>query len=233
MAAFHLLRLNNIPILEQLRIEEALLRVGQGNWCLINSGAPPAVVMGISGKPERLVHLDRLQQDSIPLIKRFSGGGTVYIDPDTVFVTFICETATIPIHAQPKSILEWTATIYHPLFQGFEVRENDYVFGDRKFGGNAQYIQKNRWLHHTSFLWAYNPEKMHYLKLPERRPQYRGERSHEAFLCSLQFLFNKKETLVQSLCKHFENVLQAQPIHLDEIEGMLKQPHRKTTIKLE
>ena len=33
--------------------------------------------MGISGKPEELVNLDRL---SIPLIKRFSGGGTVVVD---------------------------------------------------------------------------------------------------------------------------------------------------------
>eukprot|EP00968_Pinguiococcus_pyrenoidosus_P003776 scaffold251_cov230-Pinguiococcus_pyrenoidosus.AAC.7 len=30
--------------------------------------------------------------------------------------------------------------------------ENDYVVGDRKFGGNAQSITSGRWLHHTSFL---------------------------------------------------------------------------------
>lgn len=233
MATFNLLKLDGVPILEQLRIEEALLRVGLGNWCLVNSGAPPAIVMGISGKPERLVHLERLKEDNIPLIKRFSGGGTVYIDPNTVFATFICDANTLSVLAQPKPILDWSATIYRPLFNGFEVRENDYVFGEKKFGGNAQYIQKNRWLHHTSFLWDYDPEKMNYLKLPERRPQYRGERSHEAFLCSLQFLFNKKDNLVHSLCQHFENTLSARSVFLDELEEMLKQPHRKTTIKLE
>jgi lipoate-protein ligase A len=49
----------------------------------------------------------------------------------------------------------------------------DYVFGDRKFGGNAQSIIKNRWIHHTSFLWDYDVRNMAYLKLPSRVPQYR------------------------------------------------------------
>ena len=41
------------PILEQLQLEEALFRADQRNWCLLNSGSPPAIVMGISGLPER------------------------------------------------------------------------------------------------------------------------------------------------------------------------------------
>jgi len=47
------------------------------------------------------------------------------------------------------------------------------VFGDRKFGGNAQSITKNRWVHHTSFLWDYDVKNMSYLKLPAKVPQYR------------------------------------------------------------
>lgn len=50
----------------------------------------------------------------------------------------------------------------------------DYVFGDRKFGGNAQSITKNRWIHHTSFLWDYEVNNMAYLKLPKRVPEYRS-----------------------------------------------------------
>lgn len=50
---------------------------------------------------------------------------------------------------------------------------SDYVFGNRKFGGNAQSIIKNRWIHHTSFLWDYEVRNMAYLKLPVRAPEYR------------------------------------------------------------
>lgn len=50
----------------------------------------------------------------------------------------------------------------------------DYAFGSRKFGGNAQSITKNRWVHHTSFLWDYDVSNMDYLKLPMRAPEYRS-----------------------------------------------------------
>ena len=44
------LRLSSMPILQQLRLEEALLRADTGNWFLLNDGTPePAIVMGISG----------------------------------------------------------------------------------------------------------------------------------------------------------------------------------------
>lgn len=49
----------------------------------------------------------------------------------------------------------------------------DYVFDDRKFGGNAQSITKHRWIHHTSFLWDYEVKNMSYLKLPAKAPEYR------------------------------------------------------------
>ena len=50
MAVCRLLRLTRIPILQQLQLEEALLRADSSNWCIINDGTPaPAIVMGISG----------------------------------------------------------------------------------------------------------------------------------------------------------------------------------------
>lgn len=52
--AIQLLRLWQFPILRQLQLEEALLRVDDRNWCIINDGAAtPAIVMGISGAENR------------------------------------------------------------------------------------------------------------------------------------------------------------------------------------
>ena len=71
--------------------------------------------------------------------------------------------------------------------------ENDYVFGDhKKVGGNAQSIVKGGWLHHTSFLWDYDRENMEYLTLPEKRPEYRQDRSHDDFLVKLKTLIGEK-----------------------------------------
>eukprot|EP00586_Coscinodiscus_wailesii_P023290 CAMPEP_0172514696 /NCGR_PEP_ID=MMETSP1066-20121228/262083_1 /TAXON_ID=671091 /ORGANISM="Coscinodiscus wailesii, Strain CCMP2513" /LENGTH=332 /DNA_ID=CAMNT_0013295469 /DNA_START=49 /DNA_END=1047 /DNA_ORIENTATION=- len=71
----------------------------------------------------------------------------------------------------------------------FSLRENDYVLGHRKMGGNAQSIIKDGWLHHTSFLWDYFDDHMKYLTLPSKRPEYRGERSHDDFLVKLKQYF--------------------------------------------
>lgn len=49
----------------------------------------------------------------------------------------------------------------------------DYTFGEQKFGGNAQAITKQRWLHHTSFLWDFDDSNMALLKHPSRVPKYR------------------------------------------------------------
>lgn len=49
-------------------------------------------MLGIGGKADKLVHLDRTASDGVPLLRRFSGGGTVIVDEDSLFVTFIMNT---------------------------------------------------------------------------------------------------------------------------------------------
>jgi lipoate---protein ligase len=232
MNSFNILSLKNFPILKQLQLEEALLRTSNENWCLINHGSPPAIVMGISGKPEELIHLDKLNATRIPLIKRFSGGGTVVVDEKTLFVTLIVGQETLPgIKREPKAIMGWTETLYAPFFKDlpFQLIENDYALGEKKFGGNAQYIQKERWLHHSSFLWDYQKERMELLKLPQRRPNYRGKRPHSDFLTSLSKYFPCIEIFCESLLEHLKESLEGVYIDLNEVLPILEKPHRKGT----
>lgn len=50
------------------------------------------------------------------------------------------------------------------------------MFGAHKFGGNAQTISKNRFLHHTSFLWDFDSRNMELLAHPPKAPKYREVR---------------------------------------------------------
>ncbi|XP_004307170.1 PREDICTED: putative lipoate-protein ligase A [Fragaria vesca subsp. vesca] len=186
-----LIRLEGIPILQQLHLEEQLLRTSSDNWCIINDGTNiPNIVMGISGKPAELLDIDLVLRDQVPVIKRFTGGGTVTVDHGTIFVTFICNRDAVPgLQLYPRPIMSWSSQLYSRVFQrfgDFHLRENDYVFGNRKFGGNAQSITKNRWIHHTSFLWDYEVRNMAYLKLPKRAPEYRSARDHLEFICPMK-----------------------------------------------
>lgn len=186
----NLVRLKGFPILRQLQLEERLLRNSSDNWCIINDGTDnPTIVMGVSGKPDELLDIKSVLEDQIPVIRRFTGGGTVIVDHNTVFVTFICnKDAVAGLKPFPQPIMSWSGLLYNKVFQGtdFHLRENDYVFGNRKFGGNAQSITKSRWIHHTSFLWDYEVRNMTYLRHPKRVPDYREARSHLDFICSLK-----------------------------------------------
>ncbi|KAL3678052.1 hypothetical protein R1sor_021008 [Riccia sorocarpa] len=198
------LKLSNFPIFQQLKLEERLLRKSSDNWCLLNDGtSPPSIVMGISGKAEKLLEVEKVVKDGVPVIKRFSGGGTVIVDEGTVFITLICSRSALPgLELYPREIMSWTELLYVPVFEnalGFKLREHDYVFNDRKFGGNAQSIIKDRWLHHTSFLWDFRDSKMAYLKLPERAPVYREGRNHTDFICRLREHFPSRDIFIDTV----------------------------------
>lgn len=219
---FNLLHLKSYPIYEQLLLEETLLRSSNENWCLINEGSTPAIVLGISGKKEELVNEQKAAENKIPLIKRFSGGGTVIVDEHTLFITFICQKDLHPFPAYPEPIMKWTESLYKDTFQheGFSLRENDYVLHDKKCGGNAQYIKKDRWLHHTSFLWDYSEERMGYLLHPKKTPSYRESRPHTDFLCRLKEIFPSKEHFVAAFMASFE---QRFPLKSRSVESVLKE----------
>lgn len=227
----HLLQLENCPVLQQLRYEEALLRVDQRNWCLINQGSPPAIVMGISGQLEELIELAVWQQKPVPVIRRFSGGGTVFVDEETLFVTFIFNQQALPVHPYPETIMRWTEALYRPLFapHPFALLENDYVMGHLKFGGNAQSIIKQRWLHHSSFLWNYQPSNMNYLRLPLRRPHYRKSRPHTDFLCKLSDLYPCRKNLQQKLVNLLQQQYEIERTTVQQLDALLTQPHRQAT----
>jgi lipoate-protein ligase A len=124
MALVRCLRLTGLPILQQLQLEEALLRSTSHNWLLINDGTPKAtIVMGISGCADvavafcvalihsgclmtvcfvrqvpELVDVQQAQQQQLQLIKRFTGGGTVVVDADTIFTTLIMQVCYMERH---------------------------------------------------------------------------------------------------------------------------------------
>ncbi|KAF9626225.1 hypothetical protein IFM89_031352 [Coptis chinensis] len=217
----NLIKLGGTPILQQLHLEEKLLRTSSLNWCIVNDGTNvPTVVMGMSGVPAELLELEPVIRDKVPVIRRFTGGGTVIVDHETIFVTFICNKDDLPsVQPYPRPIMDWSGLVYKEVFNGigdFHLRENDYVLGNRKFGGNAQSITKNRWVHHTSFLWNYDVRNMAYLKLPSRVPEYRSARNHVDFVCRMKEHISRS-TFIERTVEAIGSYFSVEPIKLETI----------------
>ena len=266
---------SGLSAIERLCLEEALLRHDPLNrsWAIAGTHDPIyntrlkldthyqnvmnnrkpnekcIVIMGIGGKPERLLNIEKVKDDGVLVIKRFSGGGTVVVDHSSLWTTFIGRTSDFPhVPPYPKEIMKWSADyVFQDVFQRleksfardgngakktlvvdtkscglasthkqkevsspskdddgtqqkkfkFNLRENDYVLGDHKMGGNAQSITSGAWLHHTSFLWDYENDNMEYLTLPDKRPAYRGDRRHDDFLVKLKTVYGKNYSDVE------------------------------------
>lgn len=231
MDEIFLLELQNVPILKQLQIEEALLRHNFGNVCIFNYGAPKAIVMGISGKAEELIDLERARQDGIPIIKRFSGGGTVIVDPDTLFVSFLFRQGVHPFAAFPENIMRWSKDFYQNALglDGFDFQENDYVIGDKKIGGNAQHITRYNWVHHTTFLYDYSDANMDYLLMPKKRPSYRGSRSHTDFLTKLKEHLSNKQMFYDRIREALEKNFNVKPLYIEKAIQQQELAHRTST----
>ena len=235
MENIHLIHLKGCPIFKQLQLEEALLRASDQNFCLINEGtSKPAIVMGISSKVEEHLNVEKVKKEKIDVIKRFSGGGTVFVDKGTFFVTFVFNKEAIKISPFPEPILKWSEEFYKGVFgKNFSLKENDYVFGEKKFGGNAKYIQKDRWLLHTSFLWDYDPEKMNLLRNPKKAPKYRDGRSHDDFLTTLNQYFSSSEKLAQRIEQELKRHFKITKRVLEYPNQYLNHEHRKSTKLIE
>jgi lipoate-protein ligase A len=91
----NVIRVQNMPVLDMLRLEESLFRHDVNNWCVINSGTPPCVVVGRSSVIEDTVHVENTRVAGVPIIRRFTGGGVVCVNLLPFFVILVLETSNV------------------------------------------------------------------------------------------------------------------------------------------
>jgi lipoate-protein ligase A len=235
---FEIVKLPFCSIYEQLHLEEGLLRADHRNFCIFSQGSiEPAVVLGISNQPTLLVNQMERERQGVDLIRRFTGGGAVIVDENTLFVTFIGQADVLRNYpCTPRGIMHWAEEIFKPLFShlSFSLQENDFAIGERKCAGNAQYLQRGRFLLHTSFLWDYSGERMKILLQPEVAPLYRKGRRHEEFLCRLQEHFSSKEEFFRQLKVEIEQRFSLQNIDQATcLKTLSSRTYRKATTYLE
>lgn len=201
----NLLHTKNLNISEQLKLEEDLLKKTLASWCIINEGSKKTIVMGSSNKKKDFLNIDLIKKDKIPIISRFTSGGTVIVDENTIFISFIFSKKLLNF-SFPENLYNWTENLYKKVFNmsNFSLKENDFTIGNFKCGGNAQYIKKERWLHHTSFLWDFDIKNMDYLLIPQKTPNYRKKREHKDFLCKLKNHFFSKNDFLEKLKKELK-----------------------------
>ncbi len=117
----------------------------------------PSVFIGYSQDPECEVHTSYLKKQNIPLLKRFSGGGTVYHDHGCLNVT-VCKKLSPPLHSryideESKFLTGLIKDALAKQYKGLQIGGINAVFSeDKKILGSSMAIKNKRFLYHASLL---------------------------------------------------------------------------------
>lgn len=130
--------------------EEYLLKNTDGYYFYLWINAP-AVIVGVNQNAIEEVNLNFVQENAIKVVRRMTGGGTVYHDEGN-----LCYTVIAPFDAEQDNYRAFTAPVIEYLntlgvkaeFSG----RNDIVVDGQKISGNAQTVYKNRIMHHGTIL---------------------------------------------------------------------------------
>lgn len=172
--------------LTEIALEEAILRD-------INDGLSiPAlrlwrcnecIVLGASRRIWEDLRLRNIREDSVPIIRRSSGGGTVYHHPDnlcySLYLPYFRDELT-PIGKIRESIQLLCGIIVMVLKEyGFSADislRSDIRIDGRKVSGTAQQRLKNAMCHHGTILFRGHIDKMEkYLTIPKERSSAHSE----------------------------------------------------------
>ena len=112
-----------------------------------------AIVVGKNQNAIGEINVDYVNENNIHVVRRYSGGGTVYHDLGNLNYTFI---ATVPkgeskidFHKYGQPIIDMLAQ--YGIVAHFDERHSIRI-GDLKISGNAEAISRNRVLHHGCIL---------------------------------------------------------------------------------
>lgn len=112
----------------------------------------PTLMIGRYQNARAEVNMEHAKKMNINIVRRITGGGTIYTDMNGWQFSFINKAhdkKEINFHTYTKPIIDALASLDVTAVKS---GRNDLLIDDKKFSGNAQYVKKNVMLHHGSIL---------------------------------------------------------------------------------
>jgi lipoate-protein ligase A len=134
-----------------LALDEVLLKKRKEDFLVLGINAP-VVVTGKHQLSHREVNTRFVTENNIPVIRRITGGGTVYHDPGNLNFSMIMQSE----HGKQIDFVKYTLPVIKFLAEfGVEAKfegKNDLKVGGLKISGNAEHVHRDRVLHHGTLL---------------------------------------------------------------------------------
>jgi lipoate---protein ligase len=134
-----------------LAIEEVLFKNSINEYLILGINKP-SVIIGKHQSAQREVNTRFIIENTIPVIRRISGGGAVFHDEGNLNFTFIRQSepgCQVDFRKHTLPVIEFLSSAgVDAKFEG----KNDIKVGGLKISGNAEHVNRNRVLHHGTLL---------------------------------------------------------------------------------
>jgi len=134
-----------------LALEEVLLKSRKEEYLILGINSP-SVIIGKHQVAHREADSRFVTGEKIPVIRRISGGGTVFHDSGNLNFTFIrqCEPGKqVDFRKHTQPVIDFLISLgLNAKFEG----KNDIRVDGLKVSGNAEHVHRNRVLHHGTLL---------------------------------------------------------------------------------
>lgn len=141
-----------------LAVDEILLKKSSGEFLIVGINSP-VVVAGKHQCVHRETDTKFISESNIPLIRRISGGGTVYHDQGNLNFSFILNSEKgkqIDFARYTRPVIDFLRdTGLNAVLHGSDIRVNGI-----KISGNAEHVYHNRVLHHGTILFNASLENL-------------------------------------------------------------------------
>lgn len=185
MQTFRLIESGYCDAATNMAVDEALFLDHKQHMSLptlrIYGWETPAFSIGSSQDPRSILHLGRLEEKGVPVVRRSTGGGVLFHDDELTYGVIACASdfnATKDIKDSFEKITGFLIEAYgmlgikagfsrtktsrpHTIEEFCFARKEEYdiVASGKKIGGNAQRRRRETILQHGSIPLTYNKEK--------------------------------------------------------------------------
>lgn len=201
-----------------LAVEEYLLQNRKEDFIILYIN-DPCVIIGKHQVVQREVNAKFIEEKKVPVIRRISGGGTVYHDRGNLNFSFIKQSEAgkqVDFRLYTNQVIDFLGTLgIKAVFEG----KNDLTVDGLKVSGNAEHVYRERVLHHGTLLFDVSIDDLRQSIKPECDNYFtRAVESNRTSVSNLKGRLkniNSNEDFLQSMLNYFtDNISDIQPYNL-------------------
>ncbi|MCC0633891.1 lipoate--protein ligase family protein [Clostridioides sp. ZZV15-6388] len=232
---YYLLNKNTNPYFNLALEEYLFLNEKYNDDIIIIWRNEESIFIGKNQNPYQEIHHDVIENGEIPILRRISGGGTVYHDLGNINMSFIQKNRSL----HEIDFLEHTKFMQSMLLSfGLDVsitERKDLFLNGKKISGSAQSIKRQNSLYHGTLLYDSDLNKLTKYLNSDKSTESKATKSVSSKVTNINFLLKKDIYYFLDYCVNYikNNIKNIKEVELDDddiksVYNLVEDKYKKT-----